>query len=54
MAGLTCQPGQTAIMDVPSAVLAVVGAILLLKLSVNPTWLILLGAASGVLTKVVR
>lgn len=54
MAGVTCQLGRTAIVDVPSAVLAVVGAILVLKLGVNPTWLILLDATSGVLIKVVR
>jgi hypothetical protein len=54
MAGVTCQLGRTAIVDVPSAVLAVVGAILVLKLGVNPTWLVLLDATSGVLIKVVR
>ena len=53
MAGVTCQLGRAAIMDVPTAVLAAVGAILLLRLRVNPTWLVLLGAASGFLIKVV-
>jgi chromate transporter len=39
--------------DVPTAVLAVVGAILLLRLRVNSAWLVLVGAASGFLIKVV-
>jgi chromate transporter len=53
MAGVTWQLGRAAIIDVPTAVLAVVGAMLLLRLRVNPTWLVLLGAASGFLIKVV-
>ena len=53
MAGVTWQLGQAAIVDVPTAVLAVVGAILLLRLGVNSMWLVLLGAASGFLIKVV-
>jgi chromate transporter len=54
MTGVTWQLGRAAIVDVPTTVLAVVGAVLLLRLRVNPTWLVLLGAASGVLIKVVR
>ena len=53
MAGVAWQLGRAAIIDVPTAVLAVVGAMLLLRLRVNPTWLVLLGAASGFLIKVV-
>jgi chromate transporter len=53
MAGVTWQLGRAAIVDAPTAVLAVVGAILLLRLRVNPSWLILLGAALGFLIKVV-
>lgn len=53
MAGVAWQLGRAAIVDVPTAVLAVVGAILLLRLRVNPTWLVLLGAASGFLIRVV-
>jgi chromate transporter len=53
MAGVTWQLGRAAIIDVPTAVLAVVGAMLLLRLRVNPTWLVLLGAASGFLIRVV-
>jgi hypothetical protein len=37
--------------DAPTALLAVVGAILLLRLRVNSGWLVLLGAASGFLIK---
>lgn len=53
MAGVTWQLGRTAIVDTPTAVLAVAGAILLLMLRVNPAWLVLLGAASGFVIKVV-
>jgi chromate transporter len=53
MAGVTWQLGRAAIVDVPTAVLAVAGVILLLRLRVNPTWLVLLGAVSGFLIKVV-
>jgi chromate transporter len=53
MAGVTWQLGRAAIVDVPTAVLAVVGAILLLRLRVNSAWLVLVGAASGFLIKVV-
>ncbi len=53
MAGVTWQLGRAAIVDVPTAVLALVGAILLLRLRVNSAWLVLLGAASGFLIKVV-
>jgi chromate transporter len=53
MAGVTWQLGRAAIVDAPTAVLTVVGAVLLLRLRVNPTWLVLLGAASGFLIKVV-
>jgi len=52
MAGVTWQLGRAAIVDGATAVLAVVGVILLLRLRVNPTWLVLLGAASGFLIKV--
>jgi len=53
MAGVTWQLGRAAIVDAPTAVLALVGAILLLRLRVNSAWLVLLGAASGFLIKVV-
>ena len=53
MAGVTWQLGRAAIVDVPTAVLAVVGAILLLRLRVNSAWLVLMGAASGFVIKVV-
>jgi len=51
--GVAWQLGRVAIVDVPSAVIAVVGAIPLLRLGVNPAWLVLLGAVSGSLMKVI-
>jgi len=53
MAGVTWQLGRAAVVDAPTALLAVVGAILLLRLRMNSGWLVLLGAASGFLIKVV-
>jgi len=41
------------IVDVPTVALALVGIILLLRLDVNPTRLVVPGAASGFLTRVV-
>jgi chromate transporter len=40
-----------AIVDVPTALLAIVSAVLLLRWRVNSTWLVLLGAAVGVLIR---
>jgi chromate transporter len=53
MAGVTWQLGRAAIVDAPTAVLAVVGAVLLLTMRVNAAWLVLLGAAAGFLIKAV-
>jgi chromate transporter len=53
MAGVTWQLGRAAIVDAPTAVLAAIGAILLLTMRVNPAWLVLLGAAAGFLIKAV-
>jgi len=52
MAGVTWELGRAAIVDVPSALLAVLGAALLLALRLNSAWLVLLGALSGFLIKV--
>jgi chromate transporter len=52
MAGVTWQLGRAAIVDAPTALLAAVGAILLLRLRMSSTWLVLLGAGSGFLIKV--
>jgi chromate transporter len=49
MAGVTWQLGRAAVVDAPTALLAV--AILLLRLRVNSPRLVLLGAASGFLIK---
>jgi chromate transporter len=52
MAGVTWQLGRAAIVDAPTALLAAVGAVLLLRLRMSSTWLVLLGAGSGFLIKV--
>ena len=44
---VTLQLGQAAIVDVPTALLGLCGAVLLVRYEVNATWLIALGAASG-------
>jgi chromate transporter len=48
MAVVTWDLGRAALVDVPSAALALVSAALLLRWRVNSTWLILAGAAVGV------
>lgn len=49
MAVVTAQLGRSAIVDVPTASLAAIGAVLLLRFRLNSTWLVLGGAASGAL-----
>jgi len=51
MAGVTWQLGRAAVIDPMTAALAVLGAVLLLRLNVNSTWLVLLGAAAGLAYK---
>lgn len=51
MAGVTWQLGRAAVIDPVTAILAVVGAVLLLRLRVNSSWLLLLGAAAGLTYK---
>jgi len=41
--------GRSAIIDLPTALIGVASAVLLLALRLNPTWLILAGAAAGAL-----
>jgi len=48
MAVVTAQLARTAIVDVPSAVLGVTGAVLLMRFKLNATWLMLGGAAIGI------
>jgi chromate transporter len=49
MVAVTWQLGRTAIVDVPTAVLALVAAALLLGRAVNSAWLVLGGGAAGLL-----
>jgi chromate transporter len=48
MAVVTWQLGRTAVVDVPTGVLAGVGGVLLLRFRLNSTWLILAAAALGI------
>jgi chromate transporter len=47
VAVVTWQLGRTAVRDLPTAALAAMSAALLLRYRVNPTWLVLAGALSG-------
>ncbi len=49
MAVVTCQLGAGSLVDWPSALLAVIAAFLLLRYRVNAAWLVLGGAAIGLL-----
>jgi chromate transporter len=54
MAAVTWQLARSAIVDVPTAVLAVVAAALLLRTRLNSAWLVLGGAAAGLLVTLGR
>lgn len=47
MAAVTWQLGRAAIVDVPTAVIALVGAVLLFRFRLNSAWLVLAGGAVG-------
>jgi putative chromate ion transporter len=51
MAAVTLSLGRAALVDGPTAVLAGVAAVLLLRWRVNSTWLVLGGAAAGLLLR---
>jgi len=51
MAGVTWQLGRTAIVDPLTGVLAVLGALLLVRFGLNSAWLVLLGGAVGFIYK---
>jgi chromate transporter len=51
MAGVTWQLGRAAVVDPLTGVLAVLGALLLVRFGVNSAWLVLLGAAVGFIYK---
>jgi chromate transporter len=47
MSVVTLQLGRAALIDLPSLLLCIIAALLLLRLRPNPTWLVLGGAAAG-------
>jgi chromate transporter len=47
MAGVLWQIGRAAIVDIPTAILAVVAAILLFRLKINSAWLVAAGGIIG-------
>ena len=49
MAVVTVQLGRAAVVDVPTVLLGVLGAVLLLRFRLNSTWLVLGGAVAGAL-----
>jgi chromate transporter len=49
MAAVALQIGRTAIVDVPTAVLAALGSVLLVRFRINSAWLVLIGGAAGAL-----
>jgi chromate transporter len=48
MAAVTAELGRAAIVDLPTALIGLISAALLLRFKVNSTWLVLIGAAVGV------
>src|SRR2546426_12380644 len=51
MAVVTWQLGRSALVDLPTVTLAVVSGVLLLRYRINSAWLVLAGAAVGILTR---
>ena len=51
MAGVTVELGRAAVIDVFTIVLSLASLVLVLRLKVNPVWLILGGALMGALFK---
>jgi len=47
MAAVTLRLGQDALIDVPTVVMAVVAAILLIRFRVNSAWLVIAGGLIG-------
>ena len=47
MAAVTIQLGRAAIVDIPTAILAVIGALVLIRYRPNSAWLVLGGAVIG-------
>ena len=53
MAGVTYTLGQAALVDGPTVILAVLSAIMVFRFKVNSAWLVLAGAAAGLLLSLV-
>jgi chromate transporter len=51
MAGVTWQIGEAAVIDLFSAVVAIIGVVLLIRFRINASCLVLLGASSGLAFK---
>jgi len=54
MAVVTVQLGRAAVVDLPTALLALLAALLLLRFKVSSTWLVLGGAAAGIAAHALR
>jgi chromate transporter len=54
MAAVTWQLGRAAIVDVPTAAIALVGAVLLFRFRLNSAWLVLAGGAVGAASFLIR
>ncbi|HEX9578525.1 MAG TPA: chromate transporter, partial [Myxococcales bacterium] len=54
MAAVTWQLGRAAIVDVPTAAIALVGAVLLFRFRLNSAWLVLAGGAAGEASFLIR
>jgi chromate transporter len=54
MAAVTWQLGRAALVDVPTMVIALAGAVLLFRFRMNSAWLVLAGGALGLLTFIAR
>ncbi len=54
MAAVTWQLGRASLVDLPAVVIAIVSAVLMIRFKINPTWLVLGGAAVGLVTMLLR
>lgn len=54
MAGVTVQLGRASLVDVPTVIIALAALLLVVRFSVNSTWLVLGGAVVGLVTHLVK
>ena len=54
MAAVTFQLGQAALIDLPTVIIFILSAILLVRYKVNSTWLIIGGALMGLITSLLK